>query len=380
MLSSPVTRIAQSDSAREYLRKYDDVIPFNLFTVVQLNFKNIVVKPIILNESLVGLFLADSESSVLGAYEKLQELNLILTDFALPIMLIERERISMDLAKKMIFGGIRHETVNDVATLQTEQSEAKRIILGFEEQLGNGKIEWSEGGQDHQGTLFNFLEKALKVIGIKARDINSLIEEFGALVDTDSVREKVEYDLTEKIRLFVQYLQREGELRGFELKPYNVPMQKLIVQMSARLKEGNEFGIEKLPIGLYACLKNIYHNSIWAMEQPGALFKLGDKAFINLQLTRMVLNKRAWAEIRFTDSGIGIDPKNLRRVFDWYFTTKDTPHSSGIGNPPEKSGHGLSICFELIQAYGGTIFALSEGRGKGCSIVIRIPLVEGDKK
>jgi len=53
------------------------------------------------------------------------------------------------------------------------------------------------------------------------------------------------------------------------------------------------------------------------------------------------------------DSGPGIDPSHLERVFDAFYTTK----SSG-------TGMGLSICRSIIDAHGGRLWAeANEPRG-----------------
>jgi signal transduction histidine kinase len=53
------------------------------------------------------------------------------------------------------------------------------------------------------------------------------------------------------------------------------------------------------------------------------------------------------------DSGPGLDPSHLERVFDAFYTTK----ASGMGM-------GLSICRSIIEAHGGRLWAeANEPRG-----------------
>jgi PAS domain S-box-containing protein len=62
---------------------------------------------------------------------------------------------------------------------------------------------------------------------------------------------------------------------------------------------------------------------------------------------------QAGALVAVRDSGPGIDPAHLDRVFDTFYTTK----SSG-------TGMGLSICRSIIHAHGGTLWAgANEPRG-----------------
>jgi PAS domain S-box-containing protein len=65
----------------------------------------------------------------------------------------------------------------------------------------------------------------------------------------------------------------------------------------------------------------------------------------------------------FTDSGVGIPPENLDRIFDPGFTTKGV----GVG-----TGLGLSICYGIVQDHFGEISVESEV-GRGTRFTIRIP-------
>src|SRR5262249_23169260 len=59
------------------------------------------------------------------------------------------------------------------------------------------------------------------------------------------------------------------------------------------------------------------------------------------------------ARVAVCDSGPGIDPEHLDRVFDAFYTTK-----------PSGTGMGLSICRSIIDAHGGRLWAeANEPRG-----------------
>lgn len=66
-------------------------------------------------------------------------------------------------------------------------------------------------------------------------------------------------------------------------------------------------------------------------------------------------------EIVVEDTGTGIAPADLERIFEPYFTTKET----GLGL-------GLVLCRKIVEAHGGEIGASSE-KGKGTRIRILLP-------
>jgi signal transduction histidine kinase len=68
-------------------------------------------------------------------------------------------------------------------------------------------------------------------------------------------------------------------------------------------------------------------------------------------------------EIRIEDTGVGIPPEHLQKIFDLYFTTKD--HGTGIG---------LSMVYRIIQMHDGEIEVQSTP-GSGTTFRILLPLV-----
>ncbi len=68
--------------------------------------------------------------------------------------------------------------------------------------------------------------------------------------------------------------------------------------------------------------------------------------------------------IRFSDSGIGIPPEHIDKIFDPGFTTKGV----GVG-----TGLGLSISYRIVDEHGGRIEVESE-QGKGAVFTVYLPL------
>ncbi len=75
------------------------------------------------------------------------------------------------------------------------------------------------------------------------------------------------------------------------------------------------------------------------------------------------------AEIRVTDTGIGIEAEFLPHVFD-RFRQADTSRTRVHGG----LGLGLAIVRHIVESHGGTIQAHSSGEEQGSTFVVRLPL------
>ena len=67
--------------------------------------------------------------------------------------------------------------------------------------------------------------------------------------------------------------------------------------------------------------------------------------------------------VEITDTGTGIREEDLNKIFDAFFTTKDSVKDVGLG---------LSVCYGFIKDHGGDI-RVSSKWGSGTTFTITLP-------
>lgn len=101
---------------------------------------------------------------------------------------------------------------------------------------------------------------------------------------------------------------------------------------------------------------NLVNNAVDAIGRDG-------------EIRLVVRRANEGVEVLVSDNGPGIPAKDLRRIFDPFYTTK---HGDRV-----HSGLGLAICADIMRAMGGTIRVESE-EGSGATFVLWFPLEAGE--
>lgn len=149
------------------------------------------------------------------------------------------------------------------------------------------------------------------------------------------------------------------ETVGFALHGSNVRAE-FSLPADLRLVDGDEGQLSQV-------FHNLALNAQQAMPEGGAVTVRAENLTLETPMTPPLLNLSSgpYVRISMTDRGIGIPRDQLLRIFDPYFTTKQ----SG-------SGLGLATAYSIIKNHGGGISAESE-LGAGTTFYVYLPVSPG---
>lgn len=88
-----------------------------------------------------------------------------------------------------------------------------------------------------------------------------------------------------------------------------------------------------------------------------------------------VEQERGEVVLRVSDTGVGIAPELLPRIFDLFTQAERTLDRSQGG-----LGIGLSLVQKLVELHGGTVEAHSAGLGQGSAFIVRLPALSSSEE
>jgi two-component system NtrC family sensor kinase len=166
-------------------------------------------------------------------------------------------------------------------------------------------------------------------------------------------------------------------MRGFyqpspeDWRPTDVPaVLDSVLELSAKQLQYSRITVEWMPSNgvppvwanmnnLKQVFLNLVLNAIDAMPQGG-------KLCLSATLAEMVPKHKAEVEpavrIEMSDTGVGMSPEIVSRIFEPFYTTKE-----------QGSGLGLAISYGIIEAHGGQI-SVNSHEGEGTTFTILLPV------
>lgn len=164
----------------------------------------------------------------------------------------------------------------------------------------------------------------------------------------------------------------------------------------ARISQG-KISLRHEPV----CLRTVIHNAVETctqfIEKKGHVLEVtlpdenvmvsGDQVRLSQIMANLLLNAAKFtpagglivldarfddqnAYIRVTDNGIGIEQESLDAIFNLF-----SQHGHLSDQVQDGLGIGLSLVRTLVQLHGGSVVARSEGRGKGSTFEIVLPVL-----
>ena len=135
--------------------------------------------------------------------------------------------------------------------------------------------------------------------------------------------------------------------------PGNIKILKNFADNNARVNGDQEL--------LKQVFSNLIRNAVQAMPQGGELDLTTKKVSAPSNLQEFRNDHRQFITITVSDTGHGIPPDHLVKIFNPFFSTKD-----------KGTGLGLSISHNIIKAHQGTIDAESE-KGRPTTFIVKLP-------
>jgi len=179
-------------------------------------------------------------------------------------------------------------------------------------------------------------------------------------------------DLVKQILTFSR--QDSHEIKLIKIQPIIKEALKLIrstIPTSIEIKQyiSDDCGIIKAdPTQIHQIVMNLATNAYHAMEDAGGVLKvnlkqveLGEQDVLHLDI-----EPGPCACLTFADTGIGMDKKLTKKIFNPFFTTKELGKGTGMG---------LSVVHGIVKTAGGSITVYSEP-GKGTEFRVYLPVVK----
>ncbi|MCA9552884.1 MAG: HAMP domain-containing histidine kinase [Myxococcales bacterium] len=231
----------------------------------------------------------------------------------------------------MLVAGIAHEINTPIGAVASMHDTLVRAVARMREVLDHEL----PGGVDGEPRL-------TKLLGI-IEDANRVIADGTSRVTT----------IVRRLRSFARL--DEAELEGADL---NEGLEDTLTLIHHELKHGIAVARDFAPLPKVDCFRGRL-NQVFLNLLMNARQAITGTGTIELR----TWSDDAYVYVSVTDSGVGIAPEHLDRIFEPGFTTKGV----GVG-----TGLGLSICRQIVEEHCGEIWAESV-LGQGSTFTLKIP-------
>lgn len=287
----------------------------------------------------------------------------------------------------------------------------KRQVIGVLELLNKTEGKFSEEDLNVAETLAQWaalaIENARLVTNLRAH-AQELEKAYSELKEADKLKDELIQNVSHELRTpltfilgYVELMQTQGigpltpeQAEGLEIVRRKCITLTKVVNDIVSLQRLRISGLERRPIKLNVLLRQTMQAARISAEQAGQkltfespekdVVVMADEERISQVLDNLLSNavkfnqpngkvllrlneQDSEVQVEVQDTGIGISPEKLARIFDRFYQA-----DGGTTRRYGGMGLGLSICREIIEAHGGKIWGESEV-GKGSRFVFTLP-------
>jgi len=275
--------------------------------------------------------------------EEAQKRQQILDDLAQSNRDLHQTQVQLVQAEKMaslgsLVAGIAHEINTPVGAINSMHDTLVRAVAKLEIELDK-KLPQEHPGRQVIKASFQVIGEANRVIAMGTERVRNIVRSLRNFARLDEADWK-KVDLHEGIESTLALVQHDLKNRIELVKEYGViPL------------------VECFPGRLNQVFLNLLVNAAQAIDGKGKItigtWQVDDRVYV-----------------KFQDSGKGISPENVSRIFESGFTTKKVGMGTGLG---------LSICSQIVKAHQGEILVESKV-GQGTTFTVMLPIVQPIKK
>jgi PAS domain S-box-containing protein len=219
----------------------------------------------------------------------------------------------------LLAGGLAHEIGNPLGVIRGRTELVQNAIKGNE-----------------------FAEKNLEMVMAQIDRISGLIQ---SLLKVGRVPEKImlrEISLESAVNDVFTLMNEACRKSNVELRKKNI--EALVLAEPSHLEQ---------------LLLNLMLNALHAIEEKKQRLLSQESHFIEIRAAE----DQDDIVISLEDSGCGISPENLKKIFQPFYTTKSAGKGTGLG---------LAIVLKLTEEMRGKISIESPGEGKGATVTLRL--------
>lgn len=216
--------------------------------------------------------------------------------------------------------------------------------------IGLSELSLPETPED--SSLHRHIEKILEA-GMRAKDLVQQILAFSRQRDQVHVPMSISPVIKEALKFLRSSLPSTIQIRHY-------------IKKDLGLIKGD-------PSQIHQVLMNLCTNAEHAMREKGGTIyvKLGRVAVDETMATlHHDLLPGPYVRLEVKDTGYGIEPAKLERIFDPYFTTKGMAEGTGLG---------LAVVQGIMQKHEGAV-TVETDPGKGTAFQVFFPVIEGEKE